>query len=34
VKAQVEFASDLAQAKLLLREQVPDLAIGLVIDHG
>src|SRR5260370_22620493 len=34
VKAEFEFASNLPQAELLLREQVPDLAIGLIIDHG
>lgn len=34
VEAQVEFASNLPQAELLLDKQVPDLAIGLVIDDG
>ena len=34
VQTQFELASDLAQAQPLLDEQVPNLAIGLVIDHG
>src|SRR6266436_8155096 len=34
VEAQFEHASNLPQAELLLAEQMPDLAIGLIIDHG
>jgi hypothetical protein len=34
VKAQFKFASNLPQAQLLLDEQVPDLAVSLIVDHG
>src|SRR5439155_7617597 len=34
VKAQFEFAGDLSQAELLLDEQMANLALGLIIDHG
>ena len=34
VEAQFKFASNLPQAELLLDEQLPDLTISLIIDHG
>ena len=34
VETQFEFAGNLPQAQLLFGEQVPNLAIGLIVDHG
>jgi len=34
VQTQFELAGNLPQAQLLFGEQVPNLAIGLIVDHG